>query len=490
MDEPVSGVGQLSEVIGEGTYGCVHKPSLKCKSKKVNYKDKISKLMLDEYAKTELKEYKTIDKIDPEQQIYLGKPMKCKVNLDNRENRFSIYKCKEGEKLLKEVYPLSLLIMEDGGINLAQYAKEIDLWKSSKGNREKIEKLWIEAYRILYGLYLFDKYGVVHHDLKPQNIVFDEDKNRMNFIDFGLMTDKKKIIQNSKKNKNGFAILHWSFPLESSFYNQKDFNFYKSKPVMDKVEFYNRLAGNTVKDNDYIKTFLYYSFRESPNLLKRFYDDLQQFLVYEFKSLKYSDFIEQSLRTFDIYGVGISFIHLLQQCQGLIPDDTYDSLEELFYRMITPNLTTRITIEPLLDDYEVLLSKYGLLEKHHYYLSNHILYQGEMPLKDANTSLKPISIVELKISPKKIEEIVSKTPMDQFSKSNKDLQRSKTIINLITPENTSHKQNKKANSNTGSSLHKRSHRTLKNSKKHGEKRNTMKQWSTGKNTYEKQRKHV
>ena len=32
----------MSKVIGEGTYGCVHKPSLKCKNKKID-KTKVSK---------------------------------------------------------------------------------------------------------------------------------------------------------------------------------------------------------------------------------------------------------------------------------------------------------------------------------------------------------------------------------------------------------------------------------------------------------------
>ena len=32
------------EVIGEGAFGCVHKPSLLCKDKKISYKNKIFRL--------------------------------------------------------------------------------------------------------------------------------------------------------------------------------------------------------------------------------------------------------------------------------------------------------------------------------------------------------------------------------------------------------------------------------------------------------------
>ena len=35
----------VSNVVGEGTYGCVHKPSLRCDKLNVDYKEKVSKLM-------------------------------------------------------------------------------------------------------------------------------------------------------------------------------------------------------------------------------------------------------------------------------------------------------------------------------------------------------------------------------------------------------------------------------------------------------------
>ena len=44
-------------VVGEGTFGCVHSPSLKCKTKKNrNYDNKVSKLLTAEDARDELKE--------------------------------------------------------------------------------------------------------------------------------------------------------------------------------------------------------------------------------------------------------------------------------------------------------------------------------------------------------------------------------------------------------------------------------------------------
>ena len=52
------------EVIGEGTYGCVTKPSLVCKGSKRNYSHKVSKIMIKKYAKKEHNDMKQITKID------------------------------------------------------------------------------------------------------------------------------------------------------------------------------------------------------------------------------------------------------------------------------------------------------------------------------------------------------------------------------------------------------------------------------------------
>ena len=50
----------MHKVIGEGSYGCVHRPSLTCKDKKIDYKNKISKLMTQKHLNTEIAEYDRI----------------------------------------------------------------------------------------------------------------------------------------------------------------------------------------------------------------------------------------------------------------------------------------------------------------------------------------------------------------------------------------------------------------------------------------------
>jgi hypothetical protein len=74
-------------VIGEGSYGCVVKPSLECKEPgiKLNYKEKVAKVMKSEYAKKEIDEYEKISEIDKKNKFlnsHIHQKFEFKINLD------------------------------------------------------------------------------------------------------------------------------------------------------------------------------------------------------------------------------------------------------------------------------------------------------------------------------------------------------------------------------------------------------------------------
>ena len=83
----------IPKVVGEGTYGCVHHPSLLCEGSNKRDIENVSKLMENDAALTELKEYVVIDKIDNNKEFYLGKPEKCKLGTQS-ENKKAVKKCK------------------------------------------------------------------------------------------------------------------------------------------------------------------------------------------------------------------------------------------------------------------------------------------------------------------------------------------------------------------------------------------------------------
>lgn len=183
-----SSPGQYSSIpkyLAQGTYGCVHKPSMHCKRWKQSYNDSVSKIMTEHAANSEIGEYEKMTVVDPKNNYYLGLPHKCKPREKDLTQDY-LHKCKtfmEGEDKKKSM----LLIMKNGGMNLKDYTDSNELDKAD------LEILLVELYRMMMGIDALLKNNLVHHDLKGDNIVFNRDKKRMNFIDFGLMANINEV---------------------------------------------------------------------------------------------------------------------------------------------------------------------------------------------------------------------------------------------------------------------------------------------------------
>lgn len=210
-----------SKVVGEGTYGCVLKPSLKCKNKTLNYKDKVSKVMLDFDAYEESKEYDNISKISGLEKYAITAPVYCKPLIDTKFDK-SVKQCKNDK--VKRMFnynknALSLLILQDGGINLDDYLKKI----FPKQSLDEKKIFLTSIINLIDGLKFFKEKNIMHRDIKLLNIVYNINNGESKFIDFGLMTTKDKYIHNCKNNKENFGISWYYFPPENSCTNKKMF---------------------------------------------------------------------------------------------------------------------------------------------------------------------------------------------------------------------------------------------------------------------------
>jgi serine/threonine protein kinase len=365
----------IPKVIGEGSYGCVHKPSLTCKNKpKLSYKNKVSKVLRKKSATDELKEYKNVNKVDKNKDFYLGKPVSCNI-ANTPENLDSIKKCKIGSEVLKNLEKHKLIIIGDGGINIEDYVTKIKKWTPTIALRNETELFLLESMRLFTGLIKFKENGLVHHDLKPQNIVYNEKINRLNFIDFGLMTSKEKLIEESNKNKNSLGVFHWSFPWEIEYVNKTNFIDLKSKSISYRKVIYNSLLEDFV---NYLKidkiesmhSYFYYVLNSTIDRSEYrkdravFLNDYKKFILDNIDIYQYDDFLEKSIDTIDSYGLGFTMMHWLLYTQKFLDNQLAQKLFMLFYQMITPNLLGRLRIEESRNQFEHILIDSGLLEKH------------------------------------------------------------------------------------------------------------------------------
>ena len=384
-----------SSVIGEGTYGCIHKPSLKCKgNKKINYTNKVSKILKKEDADAELKEYKIISKVDNETQYYLGVPIKCNIK-NTQKNKNYLDKC-ENNKLKSafthDIKSLSLLIMKDGGINLKEFAKN----NKHTGTNRELELFWIEVQRLFHGLVVLQKHNIVHYDMKPQNIVYDKTRNRVNLIDFGHMRALRKILLDSKKSKNVLSVFHWSYPFESFFYNKANYTHFSNYTEDEKENFYKQIAnkvnelqlsvggeGTHKKERSIKKDMVNFKdvaeeivgffdyivnhsdkdsvIRTIETYMKDFYNLLFEVIV----PGKYDEFIRNSIKTMDLYGLGFTLIYVINKLESVMENREFiTKVKSLGYKMTTPDLRKRISFEDAMHEYETILETTGILHKH------------------------------------------------------------------------------------------------------------------------------
>lgn len=418
-----------SQVIGEGTYGCVHKPQLYCKGKNTQLPNVVSKIMKNGVANKEFKEYSIIDKVDPNSKYYLGIPSKCKPENNKKKegiyNKESTDKCKKlkrnDKKLTNNLDEYTLMIMKNGGDNLQDFADKAAIWINSSESTKKMELFWLEAHRILLGLKTFLNNGIVHHDLKAQNIVYNETNGRINIIDFGMMKKKSDIINQSKKSKYVFSVNHWSFPLETFFLNKKNYDYMVGLSNNDKTAFLNNILSDFKNDKGKdivksIKNLLNSVSNENDKFLnlKDVFDNYFKeysetlFLCFLNKPNNYNDFLNMCLDTFDIYGVGIGFLYVLKETHHHIDPIFASNLKELFLNMINGNLLKRIKIENALDTYEQILTNNGITTKYNkQFLKNELIDGPQIPL-NIGKKIDSLNVDSIHVTAKDMDELLDK----------------------------------------------------------------------------------
>jgi hypothetical protein len=337
--------------LNEGTYGCVHNPSLRCNSSKhINYNNKVSKILLKNEAIKELNEYQLMSEADTHAKFYLGKPSFCEVK-DDMINRFAIKKCnKLGSKIIQNYNDYSLIIMKDGGLNLQQYAHYIATLPKSIENCNKIENFWSESYRLLLGIKNMLKHHIVHHDLKGQNVVYSQMKNRCNFIDFGMMNSIPKLISKCRINRYEYNINHWSFPFESALLNKDKYDGIKNMTQENRMNYLERFAKKLTWVSDNLMT------------KKRKLADYSNFILFELDKTNHESFMLKYFETMDIYGLGLGFQDVLDETEHLVTPTLYSSLKSLLHLMTSVNHYQRIEINELIVKYEEILLKHNIFK--------------------------------------------------------------------------------------------------------------------------------
>jgi serine/threonine protein kinase len=165
-------------MLGQGSYGCVFKPSLFCEGEKVVPPNTISKFMTEDSAENEMRIKDILERIDPDQNYFLYPLVNCKPSKRYKKSlrlpTNNIARC----KIDIEDEEARLLRFKDGGVTLQTLVVQPAQYAS----------FFSGLVTLLEGLALLHDNPVkpvYHLDIKNDNIVCDA-ALRCRFIDFGI----------------------------------------------------------------------------------------------------------------------------------------------------------------------------------------------------------------------------------------------------------------------------------------------------------------
>jgi len=217
--------------VEQGGHGAVFYPRLPCQrdsettifeekvlddGSSISFDSHVSKIMRKETdaTKNEINIIKHVNQIDPDGQFHLVTKYKCAPS--NDEN--TIKRVTEIDRM-KRFYTVQkqvdlfhvnniLLLIPYGGQSLDKWCIQTSL------NTWNIKQFFVEAYRILRGLYELQQGKnsktnqgfMVHGDVLPVNIVYDEERNRLNLIDFGNSMYSGEITKGFQNKLNDNSI--------------------------------------------------------------------------------------------------------------------------------------------------------------------------------------------------------------------------------------------------------------------------------------------
>ena len=363
------------DMLAQGAFGCVHKPPLHC-NKKMNMADGpyISKLMKTKSAEKELRDFVLISKIDTKDEYHLGTPAICEP-ATTEENLEEINQCKRFTSREVRNHPNSfrLLILKDGGYDLSIFCKDY-LIKYVSADPHNAHLFWIEVHHLIKGLQFLSSRNIVHHDLKPQNIVFNMRTRKLMFIDFGLMNTKTDILEEANKSELSSGNFHWSYPFDNGFLNRNYFNYFIQLTKEEKQEFKEKFKQYLFTDDHdmgsirlYIKKpgsfhllFTYIHDIDDDRInaedVDMFFDSFSHFLSRH----SYSEFAHKTVNSIDIYGLGFTLQYVLNTFFNLqsISSTFYTKTTQLFQQMYSFRYDLRLdNCDTVLKAYERILSE-------------------------------------------------------------------------------------------------------------------------------------
>jgi serine/threonine protein kinase len=182
----------ISKIIKEGSYGCIFRPGINCLGETVEDSKFVTKIQAKKDILTnEIEIGKIIKEIENYKEYFSPIIENCPIKLTEIEttNRGNVEECNIVNKIKNDPELQLNKILYVGNNTLWNY-----LLLVLKENPHKFTELLLESHiTLLDGLKKLIDAGIIHNDIKENNIVCRDIDGRPIIIDFGLSMEKRKI---------------------------------------------------------------------------------------------------------------------------------------------------------------------------------------------------------------------------------------------------------------------------------------------------------
>ena len=345
-------------IMGQGTYGCVYNPEVSCQDETSENKGYISKVQpSDKNSKQEINIGKLIKEI-PKYNFRFG-PIITSCGLNYAKiTETELSACKmyvRGKRKKKETKYISSKLKYLGKFTLDNYLNSVLMKKdvSSEQNAGQYCKIVAETHLyLLESVSIMNEKGVLHMDLKSNNIMYEGEGNDPIIIDFGLSYETRLLNMDEYKEnaKSPFGVeidsyIPWCIEIILLSYVARQIGTKKKYSVLEELL---RTPITDIKPmealcNSHIDKMMLINVNEKTQAktgLKKW--------VGEFKGKTWLEAWKELTKTYKSWdNYGLSMMYLLElNVSGLIQCDTATIKDKNFLYQYSEELKNVVLSEP------------------------------------------------------------------------------------------------------------------------------------------------
>lgn len=299
--------------LGEGTYGCTLEPAPTCIDSEQHHTSMrkrpkpplVGKIFTSTSAAIE--EWATataLAKIDPNQEFTVYPLAHCRTSERMIKAVGESDRCEIMRSDKTQAQPIDMLEMPNGGVTLDTFVAQ------NRPSPDMVAKVLLPVFR---GMQKLVRHGIVHQDLKFDNILYSPEAGRARIIDFGLQVPLRNALSPSKNPY--IASNYWLHPPEYkviTFMQQGEWQPMTTQSILKIIK--GHLATLQLKFSSTDKRTLYelllnggvYSKKEYVDAYTRF---VEQMLLKKQKRGMLA-YLQKHPNRIDVYSLGITLMYL------------------------------------------------------------------------------------------------------------------------------------------------------------------------------------